>query len=184
MLAPVRQAVGEWNWREVTPANLLSGFTPFAKAVILRMNEARDMGDIDRFRLYDTMKIYTATPPETLRVNEKHIREYYVFNVVGVIITTNHKLDCLYLPANDLRHYVAWSPRTRKDFSDDYFVELAAWYEDGGIGHVAAYLSELDLSSFDPKAPPKLTPAFWEIVNAGQAPEEGRAGRRDRAARR
>ena len=172
MLAPVRQAVGEWNWREVTPANLLSGFTPFAKAVILRMNEARDMGDVDRFRLYDAMKIYTATPPETLRVNEKHIREYYVFNVVGVIITTNHKLDCLYLPANDLRHYVAWSPRTRKDFPDDYFVELAAWYEDGGTGHVAAYLSELDLSGFDPKAPPKLTPAFWEIVNAGQAPEE------------
>src|SRR5450631_778335 len=32
---------------------------------------------------------------------------------------------------------------------------------------------EYDLSSFDPKAPPKKTEAFWAIVNASRAPEEG-----------
>jgi hypothetical protein len=37
---------------------------------------------------------------------------------------------------------------------------------------VAAYLSELDLTNFDPKAPPPKTAAFWDIVAAGSAPED------------
>ena len=32
--------------------------------------------------------------------------------------------------------------------------------------------AELDLSGFDAKAPPPKTPAFWDIVNASQAPED------------
>jgi hypothetical protein len=31
---------------------------------------------------------------------------------------------------------------------------------------VAAYLANLDLSAFDPKAPPPKTDAFWAIVDA------------------
>src|SRR5262249_55926567 len=46
------------------------------------------------------------------------------------------------------------------------------WYAAGGIGHVAAYLAKLDLSTFDPKAPPPKTPAFWDIVDANRAPED------------
>ena len=42
----------------------------------------------------------------------------------------------------------------------------------GGFGDVAAYLSGLDLSRFNPKAPPPHTSAFWEIVDAGRAPED------------
>jgi hypothetical protein len=38
--------------------------------------------------------------------------------------------------------------------------------------HVTAYLATLDLSDFDPKAPPPKTDAFWEIVNANRAPED------------
>jgi hypothetical protein len=33
-------------------------------------------------------------------------------------------------------------------------------------------LATLDLSGFDPKAPPPKTAAFWEIVDAGRAPEQ------------
>ena len=36
---------------------------------------------------------------------------------------------------------------------------------------MAAYLRDLDLSGFDPKAPPPKTAAFWDIVNSGVAPE-------------
>jgi len=38
-------------------------------------------------------------------------------------------------------------------------------------GHVAAYLAELDISDFNPKAPPPKTDAFWEIVDSNRAPE-------------
>jgi hypothetical protein len=38
------------------------------------------------------MKVLTAAPPDTLRVDEKNLREHAVFNCTGVIITTNSKL--------------------------------------------------------------------------------------------
>ncbi|HWO32883.1 MAG TPA: hypothetical protein VNO32_29150, partial [Candidatus Acidoferrum sp.] len=41
-----------------------------------------------------------------------------------------------------------------------------------GNCHVAAYLAGLDLSTFNAKAPPPKTAAFWEIVDANRAPED------------
>ena len=67
---------------------------------------------------------------------------------------------------------VAWSDLKKEDFSDDYWAKLWGWYKDGGDSHVAAYLTELGLSYFDPKAPPPKTQAFWEIVDASRAPED------------
>ena len=50
--------------------------TGFLRAVILRINEAHDMGDVNRFQFYDHMKAFLAAPPDVLRVNEKHLSEY------------------------------------------------------------------------------------------------------------
>jgi len=175
LLEPLKYAVGPWNFHEVSPSHMLGRFNSFVRSVILRVNEARDLGDaerINRFSFYDHTKIYTACPPDVLRVDEKHLREYYVFNCLGFLITTNHKTDGIFLPADDRRHYVAWSDRTKEDFTPDYWNRLWAWYGAGGYGHVAAYLAELDLSGFDPKAPPPKTAAFWDIVGANIAPED------------
>lgn len=171
ILEPVKHAIGPWNFHEVSPQNLLGRFNSFVKSVILRVSEARDLGDVDRYGFYEHMKTYTATPPDVLRCDEKNVREYSVLNCCGVIITSNHKADGIYLPADDRRHYVAWSDLERSAFDDGYWRELYGWYGAGGVGHVAAYLQTLDLSVFDPKAPPPKTPAFWEIVDAGRAPE-------------
>jgi hypothetical protein len=127
------------------------------------------VGDVDRFQFYDHMKAYTAAPPDVLRVDEKNLREYSVQNCVGVIITSNRKTDGIYLPADDRRHYVAWSDLAKEDFETDYWNKLYGWYRDGGDRHVAAYLASLDLASFDPKAPPPKTQTFWEIVDASRA---------------
>ncbi|WP_126172603.1 primase-helicase family protein [Altericroceibacterium xinjiangense] len=171
ILEPVKAAIGPWNFAEVSPQHMLGRFNGFVKSVILRVSEARDLGDVDRFAFYDHMKTYTAAPPDVLRVDEKHVREYAVFNVCGVIITTNHKTDGIYLPADDRRHYVAWSECSRDTFPADYWTGLYCWYRDGGIEHVAAYLATQSLDSFDAKAPPPKTPAFWDIVSSNQAPE-------------
>jgi hypothetical protein len=172
ILEPVKQAVGPWNFYETSPKDLFGTFNDFAKSVILRINEGRDLGEIDRFKFHDHLKIYAAAPPDTLRVNEKHLKEYYVLNCLGLVITTNHKTDGIYLPASDRRHYVAWSDSQMGDFAQDYWNKLWGFYHNGGFEHVAAYLNEYDLSSFDPKAPPPKTPAFWQIVRANTAPED------------
>ena len=172
ILEPIKAAVGPWNFIEVSPAQLLGRFNGFLKSVILRVSEVRDLGDIDRYGFYDHLKAYTAAPPDVLRVDEKHLREYAIWNVCGIILTTNHKTNGLYLPADDRRHYVAWSPLQQADFEPGYWRSLYHWYENGGTAHVAAYLAGLDLSGFDPKAPPRKTEAFWDIVTANRAPED------------
>jgi hypothetical protein len=172
LLEPVKHAVGPWNFFEVSPQQMLGRFNGFLKSVILRVSEARDLGEVDRFAFYDQMKAYMAAPPDVLRVDEKNLREHSVPNVTGVIITTNHKTDGIFLPADDRRHFVAWSDLTKDDFTPAYWNNFWNWYYSGGIGHVAAYLAYLDLSAFDPKAPPPKTAAFWDVVNSNRAPED------------
>jgi hypothetical protein len=172
LIEPVRQAIGPWNFGETSPTQMLGRFSGFLRSVILRVNEARDLGEFDRFSFYDRMKGYMAAPPDTLRVDEKHLREHYIINCCGVIVTTNHKTDGIYLPADDRRHHVAWSERKIGDFASGYWNGLWRFYAQGGYRHVAAYLSTLDISGFDPKAPPPKTPAFWAIVDASRAPED------------
>ena len=172
MLEPVKRAIGPWNFSEVSPQHMLGRFNGFLKSVILRVSEARDLGELDRFAFYDHMKAYTAAPPDVLRVDEKNLREYAVLNCVGVIHTTNHKTDGIYLPADDRRHFVAWADLSKEDFDPDYWNRLYRWYDGGGDRHVAAYLHNFDLGTFDAKAPPPKTPAFWEIVDASRAPED------------
>jgi hypothetical protein len=103
LLEPVKHAIGPWNFLEVSPQQTLEQYNGFVKSIILRVNEARDLGDVDRFQFYDHFKAYTAAPPDVLRVNEKYLRAHYVFNCCGVIITSNHKADGIFLPADDRR---------------------------------------------------------------------------------
>jgi hypothetical protein len=174
LLEPAKHAVGPWNCQEVSPTQILGRFNGFLKSVILRVNEARDLGEFDRFQLYDHMKAYTAAPPDVLRIDEKHLRETSIINCCGVIITTNHKSDGIFLPADDRRHYVAWSDRTKEDprFEEPYWNDLWRWYSNGGLRHVTAFLQLRDLGNFNAKSPPKKTAAFWAIVDANRSPEE------------
>ena len=180
IFAPVREAVGTWNFHDVSPATLMEPFTPFVRSVILRVNEAHDLGDserVNRYVLYERTKIYAAAPPEVLRCHEKHLRPYYVFNVLGLLITTNHKAGGIYLPAEDRRYYVAWSNRIKEEFSDDTRNKLWHWLRhEGGHADVAAYLRTYDISGFDPFAPPPKTSAFKDIVAANIAPEDTELG--------
>ncbi len=172
ILEPVRHAVGECNFVDVSPANMLGRFNGFAKSVILRVSEVRDLGDTDRYAFYEHTKPYIAAPPSAIRCDEKNLREHYVPNVTGLIFTTNHKSGGIYLPADDRRHFVAWSDRGKQDFEPAYWKAIWDWYAAGGNGHVAAYLRHFDLKSFNPKSPPRQTSAFLDIVDAGRAPED------------
>jgi hypothetical protein len=172
LIEPVKRAIGPWNFREASPSQVMGRFNGFLKAVILRISEARDLGETDRYKFYDHMKAYTAAPPDVLRCDEKHLREHAIVNCCGVIYTTNYKAEGLYLPADDRRHHVSWSHAKKEDFTADYWTELWRFYDNGGDRHVAAYLAKLDLSRFNPKAPPPQTAAFWEVVSTNRTTED------------
>src|SRR3984893_13342279 len=80
LVETVKQAIGPWNFVEASPQQMLGRFNGFLKSVILRVSEARDLGDVDRFQFYDHMKTYIAAPPDVLRVDEKNLREHSVLN--------------------------------------------------------------------------------------------------------
>ncbi len=178
LLEPVRYAVGEWNYADIAPSELLGQFNRFAQNVILRINEAHDLGtDLSVFAFYERCKTLISAPPEAIFINEKHIPRYGIPNLVGVVITTNYLENGVYLPAEDRRHYVAQSklPAAGKPgaLDDAYFAKFHDWLENqGGKRHVAAFLRSRDLSGFNRKAPPPKTKAFWEIVDAQRATEE------------
>lgn len=172
LLAAIKRAVGYWNMREVAPATLVEPFNDWAKSVILRVSEAKDLGGSElsaanRYSLYEHMKVICAAPPEVLRVNEKHVRQYAIPNVLGVVVTTNYE-DGLYLPADDRRFLVAWSERTRDEFNGDFWRDFWEWYDGGGFEHVATHLNTLDLAGFDLKAPPPMTAGKLAMIDAGR----------------
>src|SRR5262249_58717174 len=124
------------------------------------------------FALEDRRRPYAPAARDVLGVDKKHVNEYLVLKVCGIIIASNHKTDGISLPADDRRHFVAWTDKTKEDFTTAYWDRLHGWYGNGGIACVAAYLQKLDLSGFDAKAPPPKTAAFYQIVGASRAPED------------
>jgi hypothetical protein len=173
LLEPMKAAVGPWNWSEISPTQMLGRFNGWIRSVVVRLSEARDLGDSDRFAFYDHTKTYIAAPPDVLRVDEKFTRETQALNCLLLLITTNDRTSGIYLPPDDRRHFVVWSPLSKEDFSEGYWRRLWGWYASGGIGHVVAHLRALDLSGFDPKAPPPKTEAWHAVVAAGSSTEEG-----------
>jgi hypothetical protein len=171
MLAPLKHGVGPWNFKEASPQNIVSRNNDFMQSTVLRISEARDLGEVNRFNMYETMKTITAAPPDMVRVNVKYVPEYYISNVTGVIITTNYPTDGVYLTPDDRRHYVCGTEAKKDDFDPDYWNGIWRWYDDGGLDDVVAFLERYDLTGFDPKAPPEKTPAFWRLVDGAQAPE-------------
>jgi hypothetical protein len=64
LVEPVTRAVGPWNVAEVSPQQLLGRFNGFLKSVILRVSEARDLGEVNRYSFYDRLKWIIAAPPD------------------------------------------------------------------------------------------------------------------------
>jgi hypothetical protein len=172
LLEPVKRAVGSWNFQEVSPQQIMGRFNSYVRSVILRVSEAHDLGEVNRYTFHDRMKTLIAAPPDVLRCDEKNLREHAVFNCTGVVYTTNYRTDCMYLTPDDRRHYVLSSPLKKEDFVVSYFNTVWKWYDGGGDRHVAALLAERDISKYNPKAPPPKTKAFWDIVDANRAPED------------
>jgi hypothetical protein len=175
LLEGVVYTVGEWNFQTIKLNHLVGKNNGFLKSLIVRLSEARDVSDqgtVNRYQLNDHVKEMLAAPPNTLRVNEKYINEYYILNRVGVVVTTNYR-DALILPPDDRRHHVAFSERRGEEFPKEFWNAFWSWYETGGFAHVAALLYQRDLSNFDPKAEPPKTPAFRYMVIAGRGSAYG-----------
>jgi len=170
-LQPVRNAVGQWNAREIAPETLFEGFNPYVESLMLVVNEARPSADHVSSQMYAKLKSLIAAPPDWIAVNRKYSHLCFIRNLCRVHITTN-EMSALYIPNNDRRMFIANSQQPKGWANPDYFSKLVKWYEGGGFAHVMAYLRSYDLSKFNPKAQPRQTAAWHAIVGSWQRGED------------
>jgi hypothetical protein len=70
---------------------------------------------MDKYAFYDATKTLIAAPPPTIYINPKYVKPYRIPNLCGVVITSNYLLHGIYLPADDRRHFFAWTDLTQGD---------------------------------------------------------------------
>jgi hypothetical protein len=122
LFEPLRLGVGAANFAETSPHTIMKAeWNGYLCSVVLRVSEARDMGEVNRYALYEKMKTILAAPPPMHWIQTKYIPNYYAPNVTNTIITTNYGHDGLYLPPDDGRHYVADTEVRREDFPEGFF---------------------------------------------------------------
>ena len=175
ILVPVVAGLGAWNCAEIAPDVLFKDFNEYVRSLFIRISEARDASEVDRYQFYERTKTLFAAPPEMLRVNTKFVPAHHVPNVAGTAITTNSKETGLFLPPDDRRHFVAWSELDQDDFGSGVFPGTAQlvrrrWHRPRR--RLAESSRRLPVR---PKGAATADPAFWSIVNANRAEEDNRA---------
>jgi hypothetical protein len=171
MLEPVRYGVGVGNFEDIEYKGLFDNYSEWAERTLLVVNEARDTGGVDRYAFYENSKRLIAAPPDTLPCRKMYLGRYYVPNVMAVVITSNNKLNGLYIDPDDRRHFVAWSAAEKR--GEAHWRPLWHWMHEGGGKQAAlGYLKRLDISGFGPMASPPRTEAWHQIIAANANPEE------------
>lgn len=165
-LDPVKEAIGRRNARDIQPDAFLSNYNPWVQCVMLIINEMRPWKeDFHASSLYDKLKAMSVTPPNTIALSEKYMKERYVMNVMRIFITTNN-MTAIYIPPNDRRFSILHSP-LKKGWADAaYFTRLGDWYVEGGNAAVAAWLLRRDISKFQPKRQPDPTMGWQSITSS------------------
>ena len=131
MIEPVKYAVGGWNFAEISRNSFWAASMGSSKASSFAYPKRATSATSIAMHSMTQARFTWAAPPNVLRCDEKHLREYAVANVCGVLITTNYKSGGLYLAPDDRRHFVAWSDRVKEDFNEGYWTRLWQWYDAG-----------------------------------------------------
>lgn len=171
-------AIGIWNFANIDPSALESSFNEFAAATVVRINEAANLHEMTKWAFNEKTKVLIAGLPDVCQINPKYGQKYSVRMHCGVIITTNHLAEGIYIPPDD-RRYDVMQAATLEEMGlkdpfkrRDYFTALWEWYLDDGSSHVAAFLMARDLTNFSPSNGQRKTDAHATIVAGGMSGDQ------------
>lgn len=164
-------AIGSWNVSNIEPSALDANFNEYAAATLVRVSEAANLHDMNKWAFNERLKVLIAGSPDTLSINPKFGHKYSIRMYCGVIITTNHLTTGIYIPPDDRRYDVIDAAnKAAMGLGDDekvkeYFSELWGWFlGSGGDRHVAAYLMEKDISGWSAANGQRKTQAHRYVV--------------------
>jgi hypothetical protein len=164
---PFLYAVGGKGWQNVktvTTEEIQSNFHYHLLSEVCVLNELREPALADRRALENKLKPLLAAPPEVFSINEKGRHPYPALNRLSVLGFSNERVS-LSLSADDRRWMVLWSEAGI--LPQDEAKRLWAWYESGGLDHVAYWLRQRDVSAFAPGERPLMTDAKAVMLEGG-----------------
>ena len=168
-------AIGGWNISNIEPSDLESNFNEYAAMTLVRISEAANLHEMTKWAFNEKTKVLIAGNPDNCTINPKYGQKFDVKMFCGVIVTTNHLASGIYIPPDDRRYDVIESATmTEMELDDDeakkkYFTELWEWFYEGGLNHIAAYLYERDVSSFNASTGQRKTAAHAAVVASGMS---------------
>jgi hypothetical protein len=141
-----------------------------ATALVVIVNESSE-SDGSTFQTkrntYERLKEIVDPAPTERSIFVKRDKNYRAVSFTTYIIATNHE-DALPIPADDRRFFVASNGEPQ---SEEFWQEMRDWMD--APANVAAFyhwLAEVvDISDFNPFAPPPRTEAKMTMVEAGQS---------------
>lgn len=177
LLYPLTRAMGD-NYDVIGGEELLSDYHDYVLSTkYLHINEA-ELGDRrEALSVSNKLKPLAAAPPEKLNVNQKGIKRIKVRNILNATMTTNSIMP-LRLNSASRRFYACWSDFNPRDRNDNvkpewqkYWDEHWEWMRNGGWEHVTHYLmTQVDISQFNPGAPPPMTEFLRDIREQSKSP--------------
>ena len=180
LIYPITQILGDENVAQVGGEDLTGDFNEFISKVKLVVVQEIELGDHRDSRAVSAkIKPWFASPPTTLRINEKFVKPYSIPNLIQAIAFTNDSHQPIPMDAHERRWLAVWcrKPAITKESplaaeTGSWFSQYYDWLESGGLEAIYHYLKTRDLSTFRPKESPMQTPWTLRIKAAGRPPME------------
>ena len=166
-------AIGSWNCANIDPSALDTAFNEYASGTLVRISEAANLHEMTKWAFNEQTKVLIAGTPDEITINPKYGQKYSVKMFCGVIITTNHLANGIYIPDGDRRYdVIAAATLAEMGLSGEserreYFSDLWDWFLEGGNRHVAAYLHAVELGAWSPSSGQRKTQAHRTVVVSG-----------------
>ena len=152
--------LGKSNVRKTTTEEVTGQYQGFIKETLLVVLEELNwgVGPMAYNRLKDLITGSEAS------VNEKFQPVRMWPNVATLVILTNIEVP-LIIESMDRRFFYISSPARMRE--PDYYGAFAAWWS-ANLSVIRGYLDTIDLSEFDPFAPPPMTAAKVALIAGGR----------------
>jgi putative DNA primase/helicase len=113
-------------------------------------------------------RIKTFVTGKTIRINPKNLAAHNENNHRNLVFLSN-ELFPVVLESDDRRHCVIWTP---PELPQEFYDEVDAELQAGGVEALHYYLVNLDLGDFKPWTKPPMTAAKEDLINLGLSSEE------------
>jgi hypothetical protein len=154
--------IGQRNVNEVNTNSLKEQFNSWvADTEIVFVEELMVAG-----RLEVANQLKPLISEEEVAVRKMRTDTFIVDNTANFMCTTNHR-DAMLLTADTRRYWVWFSDQD--PMTPTYYNHLFKWTKDN-LAQIARWAEDMDLSKFDPDAPPPKTKSLYEMAEANVRP--------------